>query len=135
MFEEGLADCWKMNFEEVGIALCRTLTEEPDLLNRVISSLESAVLDVPPPSKPHSITAPLRNGPRLDLHKVRFSGSLPLPKSTLKIKEAHSLEYPKSRPTSHSWLCLRGYGDFRIIAYLKPSGLHLNVPVLRTHSP
>ena len=40
-----LPDCWKMNFEEVGIALCRTLTEEPDLLNRVISSLESAVLD------------------------------------------------------------------------------------------
>ena len=34
-----------MNFEEVGIALCRTLTDEPDLLNRVISSLESAVLD------------------------------------------------------------------------------------------
>ena len=29
----------------MGIALCRTLTEEPDLLNRVISSLESAVLD------------------------------------------------------------------------------------------
>jgi hypothetical protein len=27
------------------IALCRTLTDEPDLLNRVISSLESAVLD------------------------------------------------------------------------------------------
>jgi hypothetical protein len=25
-----------MNFEEVGIALCRTLTDEPDLLNRVI---------------------------------------------------------------------------------------------------
>ena len=25
--------------------LCRTLTEEPDLLNRVISSLENAVLD------------------------------------------------------------------------------------------
>ena len=40
-----LPDCWKMNFEEVGIALCRTLTDEPDLLNRVISSLESAVLD------------------------------------------------------------------------------------------
>ena len=40
-----LPDCWKMNFEEVGIALCRTLTGEPDLLNRVISSLESAVLD------------------------------------------------------------------------------------------
>ena len=34
-----------MNFEEVGIALCRTLTEEPDLLNRVISNLESAILD------------------------------------------------------------------------------------------
>ena len=31
--------------EEVGIALSRTLTDEPDLLNRVISSLESAVLD------------------------------------------------------------------------------------------
>jgi hypothetical protein len=40
-----LPDCWKMNFEEVGIALCRMLTDEPDLLNRVISSLESAVLD------------------------------------------------------------------------------------------
>jgi hypothetical protein len=40
-----LLECWKMNFEEVGIALCRTLTDEPDLLNRVISSLESAVLD------------------------------------------------------------------------------------------
>jgi hypothetical protein len=40
-----LPACWKMNFDEVGIALCRTLTEEPDLLNRVISSLESAVLD------------------------------------------------------------------------------------------
>ena len=34
-----------MNFEEVCIALCRTLTDEPDLLNRVISSLENAVLD------------------------------------------------------------------------------------------
>ena len=34
-----------MNFEEVGIALCRTLTEEPDRLNRVLSGLESAVLD------------------------------------------------------------------------------------------
>jgi hypothetical protein len=40
-----LPECWKMNFEEVGIALCRTLAEEPDLLDRVISSLESAVLD------------------------------------------------------------------------------------------
>ena len=40
-----LPECWKMNFEEVGIALCRTLTDEPDLLNRVISSLESAILD------------------------------------------------------------------------------------------
>jgi len=40
-----LPDCWKMNFEEVGIVLCRRLTDEPDLLNRVISSLESAVLD------------------------------------------------------------------------------------------
>jgi hypothetical protein len=40
-----LPECWKMNFEEVGIALCRTLTEKPDLLDRVISSLESAVLD------------------------------------------------------------------------------------------
>src|SRR6267142_697771 len=40
-----LPECWKMNFEEVGIALCRTLTDEPDLLNRVISHLESAVLD------------------------------------------------------------------------------------------
>ena len=29
----------------MGIALSRTLTDEPDLLNRVISSLESAVLD------------------------------------------------------------------------------------------
>jgi hypothetical protein len=38
-------DCWEMNFEEVGIALCRTLTEEPDRLNRVLSGLESAVLD------------------------------------------------------------------------------------------
>ena len=34
-----------MNFEEVGIALCRTLTEEPDRLDRVLSHLESAVLD------------------------------------------------------------------------------------------
>ena len=34
-----------MNFEDLGIALCRTLTDEPDLLNRIISSLESAVLD------------------------------------------------------------------------------------------
>jgi hypothetical protein len=40
-----LPDCWEMNFEEVGIALCRTLTEEPDRLNRVLSDLESAVLD------------------------------------------------------------------------------------------
>ena len=40
-----LPDCWEMNFEEVGIALCRTLTEEPDRLNRVLSGLESAVLD------------------------------------------------------------------------------------------
>jgi hypothetical protein len=40
-----LPKCWKMNFEKVGIALCRTLTDEPDLLNRVISNLESAVLD------------------------------------------------------------------------------------------
>ena len=38
-----LPECWKMSFEEVGIALCRTLTDEPDL--RVISSLESVVLD------------------------------------------------------------------------------------------
>ena len=45
--------------------------------------------------QPHSITAPLRNSPRLDLHKVRFSGSLPLPKPTLKIEEAHSLAPPK----------------------------------------
>jgi hypothetical protein len=30
-----------MNFEEVGIALCRTLTDEPDLLNRVISVLRA----------------------------------------------------------------------------------------------
>ena len=40
-----LPDCWEMNFEEVGIALCRTLTEEPDRLNRVLSGLESAALD------------------------------------------------------------------------------------------
>ena len=40
-----LPDRWEMNFEEVGIALCRTLTEEPDRLNRVLSGLESAVLD------------------------------------------------------------------------------------------
>ena len=40
-----LPECWEMNFEEVGIALCRTLTEEPDRLNRVLSGLESAVLD------------------------------------------------------------------------------------------
>ena len=40
-----LPDRWKMNFEEVGVALCRTLTEEPDRLNRVLSGLESAVLD------------------------------------------------------------------------------------------
>ena len=40
-----LPDCWEMDFEEVGIALCRTLTEEPDRLNRVLSRLESAVLD------------------------------------------------------------------------------------------
>jgi hypothetical protein len=35
-----LPDCWKITFEEVGIALCRTLTEEPDRLNRVLSGLE-----------------------------------------------------------------------------------------------
>jgi len=40
-----LPDRWEMNFEEVGIALCRTLTEEPDRLKRVLSGLESAVLD------------------------------------------------------------------------------------------
>ena len=40
-----LPDCWEIDFEEVGIALCRTLTEEPDPLNRVLSGLESAVLD------------------------------------------------------------------------------------------
>ena len=40
-----LPECWEMNFEEVGIALCRILTEEPDRLNRVLSGLESAVLD------------------------------------------------------------------------------------------
>jgi hypothetical protein len=40
-----LPDCWEMNFEEVGVALCRTLTEEPDRLNRVLSGLENAVLD------------------------------------------------------------------------------------------
>ena len=40
-----LPDCWEIDFEEVGIALCRTLTEEPDRLNRVLSDLESAVLD------------------------------------------------------------------------------------------
>ena len=28
-----------MNFEEVGIALCRTLTEKPDRLNIVLSDL------------------------------------------------------------------------------------------------
>ena len=40
-----LPERWEMNFEEVGIALCRTLTDEPDLLNRVIAGLENAVLD------------------------------------------------------------------------------------------
>jgi hypothetical protein len=40
-----LPDCWEMNSEEVGIALCRTLTEEPNRLNRVLCGLESAVLD------------------------------------------------------------------------------------------
>ena len=40
-----LPDRREMNFEEVGIALCRTLTEEPDRLSRVLSGLESAVLD------------------------------------------------------------------------------------------
>ena len=40
-----LPGCWKMDFEEVGIVLCRVLTEEPDLLDRVICSLESTVLD------------------------------------------------------------------------------------------
>ena len=34
-----------MNFEEVGIALCRILTEEPDRLSRVLSGLEITVLD------------------------------------------------------------------------------------------
>ena len=34
-----------MDFEEVSIALCRTLTDEPDRLNRVLSGLESAVLN------------------------------------------------------------------------------------------
>ena len=40
-----LPDCWEMNFEEVGIAVCRVLTDECDLLNRVISRLECVVLD------------------------------------------------------------------------------------------
>jgi hypothetical protein len=40
-----LTDRWEMNFEELGIALCRTLTEEPDRLNRVPCGLESAFLD------------------------------------------------------------------------------------------
>jgi len=40
-----LPDRWEMSFEEVGIALCRILTEEPDRLNRVLCGLESAVLD------------------------------------------------------------------------------------------
>ena len=40
-----LPDRWEMNFEEVGIALGRTLTEEPNRLNRVPCGLESAVLD------------------------------------------------------------------------------------------
>ena len=35
---------WKMSFEEVGIILCRLLTDEPDLFSR-ISSLESAVYE------------------------------------------------------------------------------------------
>ena len=47
----------------------------------------------------------------------------------------HAPEYPESHPNSHSWLCLCGYGDFRIIVYLKPSGFHLNVPALCPHSP
>jgi hypothetical protein len=34
-------ECWKASFEEVGIALCRTLIDEPDLLNRVISVLRA----------------------------------------------------------------------------------------------
>ena len=34
-----------MSFEEVGIILCRLLTDEPDLFSRTISSLESAVYE------------------------------------------------------------------------------------------
>jgi len=36
---------WKMRFEEVGITLCRLLTDKPDLFSRTISSLESAVYE------------------------------------------------------------------------------------------
>ncbi|HEY5742544.1 MAG TPA: DUF6166 domain-containing protein [Terrimicrobiaceae bacterium] len=36
---------WKMSFEEVGIILCRLLTDKQDLFSRTISSLESAVYE------------------------------------------------------------------------------------------
>ena len=36
---------WKMSFEEIGIALCRMLTERPDLFAHVISQLEFAIYD------------------------------------------------------------------------------------------
>lgn len=38
---------WRMSFEEIGIALCRMLTAEPELFARVISKLECAVYDEP----------------------------------------------------------------------------------------
>jgi len=36
---------WKMSFEDVGITLCRLLTDKQDLFSRTISSLESAVYE------------------------------------------------------------------------------------------
>ncbi len=39
-----LPDRWEMNFEEVGIALCRTLTEEPDRLTVSFAVLRALFL-------------------------------------------------------------------------------------------
>ena len=47
------------------------------------------------PSKSNPIAPLLCNGPSLNLHKTRLSGSPPLPKPTLKIKQAHSLATAK----------------------------------------
>lgn len=36
---------WKISFEELGIVLCRLLTDKPELFSHAISSLENAVYD------------------------------------------------------------------------------------------